>query len=368
MSDVPSFMVNMGETPEELDITSPLREDILKDEETPAAPAAPAEPVTPEPAKTGEEPVTPPQKPEENGGKQPEKEEPAGEDELNKMGDAKKKDLLGNEDPEKKEPEKEPEKPEEKKEPEKTEPEKKEEPKTPEKTPDLTKAVEKASDAVAAAKDTPTEKQTELMKAVKLSQSVPLIFVDNFPKMKEYELEDGSFNVDGYMQAYTKSLIMGIQKSLAGGPLSASVFGILHNAMKEEATTMSAEAERDEKATSILTKLQTDYPRLKTDKDLEEAFDDMLQGVIQKRNGRIAAGEKLEDLKFEDVEKILLRLIGTNSKSQPAPTTPVDDGEKTETLKGGGANLNNGTGKVVPVSEVDQDIDAMMRVKSKSLF
>lgn len=370
MPDVPGFMMNMGDSPQEQEIMSSLKDDILRDEPEPVAPAEPAKPETPEaPAttpETPEAPVTPPAKPNEDV--------PVEDDDIDKMNAAKKPGIMNEDEPENPEKKEEPPaKPEEKPtEPEK-QPEKPTEPAKPEEKQDLTKVVERASEAVVEAKNTPTEKQTELMKAVQLSQSVPLIFVDNFPQMKDFELEDGTFNVDGYMQSYTKSLIMGIQKSLAGGPLSASVFGILHNAMKEEQTELSkqeseaaVEKERTERATNIMNTLQTNYPRLKNDKDLEEAFDDMLGGVMQKRMARIQAGEKLEDMKYEDFEKILLRIIGEASKSKPPSTEIEDDGERAEKLKGG-VTLNGG-GNEQPVDPIDADIDAMMRVKSKSLF
>ena len=356
MNDVPSFMQNMGETQEEQVILAPLKDDILKDPDKTEVPETPPDEKTPEKTPVDEKPEDEKKEPEKEEDKK--KEEPVKDEDIEKMNKTKKPTI---------EEEKKEVKTEEKKTEVKVE-EKKPDEKQTEKKPDaiIEKAIDKATDAIKESKIMPSAKHTELMKAVGLANKVPLIFPEKLPVQKDFWNDDESFNLDGYMKAYTQSLIMGIQKAISGGPLTATVFGLLQKAVSEEQDTARETEEQEAYATGILNKLHENYPVLAKDKDLEETYDSLLQGEIAKRV-KIAERDKKEvkRMEYEDFENVLLKLIGKKTQKNKTGTVAEDDGEKTESLKG---NVTLDGGQSMPKDEIDDDIAGMKRVKEKSIF
>lgn len=230
---------------------------------------------------------------------------------------------------------------------------------------DPTKVIEKTSKQVEDIKNTPSEKQSELQKAVIMAGKFPLAF-PTIPKKEDFTLEDGKFDIEGWGKVFANNIVMSMQQSLTGGPLSAAVFGILMEGFKQEQTEAGQAAEKDSYATGIYTQLVKNYPILGTDKDLEETFDTLLQGEFNKRavlaEKLKAEGKEPSRMEYADFEKLLTKLIGKQKKE----VIEKPDGEKTETLPGG-VNLNAG-GTQLPKDEIDEAISGMMQVKSKVLF
>lgn len=233
-------------------------------------------------------------------------------------------------------------------------------------TPDPVTTVKKVTDGIAElrAGKIPEGGMTEFHKAVQLASQTPLIFPEKLPRREDFTMEDGTFDLDNYMKQYTNSIIMGIQKSITGGPLAAATYGILMEAMKEEGNTLKEDSAREAYANDIMGKLNTAFPRLATDKVFQELVDDTLNGVMLKRQRLIDAGEKLGPMKYEEYEAVVARLIGSGPKPAGGGT-PVDP---IEPPNGGGVALNPGGGDAALIDQDDADISAMQRVKSKSLF
>ena len=357
--DVPGFLQNMGDTPAEQEIMSSLKDDIITDDtitppaDTTVTPPAdtttpPADPTPAPPADTTTPPETPPANPDDKPKE--------GEDVLDAFGEPIKKKEDTTTTPAPTTPPATPPV---------TPPAPITPPAEPQKptTPDPALSIQRAAENIANLNKgaIKPEDVTEFHKAVQLASKTPLIFPENLPKKEDFVLEDGAFDIDGYSKQLIGSVIMAVQKSITGGPLAAATYGILMEAMKEESGAVSKEAELDKYAKDIMGKLETAVPRLKDDKELQELFDDTLNGVMVKRSKLIATGQKLPDMVYEDYEKILTKLIGNGAKPATPPTPP----DPVENLNGG-ITMNDTT--TPSGSEEDSDIDAMLRVKKKSLF
>lgn len=203
-----------------------------------------------------------------------------------------------------------------------------------------------------------SEQRKKLMETVDALKKIPLI-VPNIPDPDNYwDDANKSFNMKAWATDFTRAFSLSIQQSLLGGQLGAAMFGILHDAMREEDDTRSGEIARQRENQSILDKLASHAPVLAKDEKLQARFERAIYGEKAKRTAKAQAEKKdPEPMKYEDYEAILDDLITTTT---PVTTTPPSDPTVTPP---GGPQMGGEGGQ--PASEVDQDIAAMMGAKSK---
>lgn len=180
----------------------------------------------------------------------------------------------------------------------------------------------------------------------------------NKPNIREYTDADGILDVESYMGEYTKNLIVGIQKSILGGPLAAAQFGILQDAMKEESKSRIEANRRDMESEEISEKLYTNFPILKKNKDIEETVSNAIIGakLMRKRQAE-ANGEAEPVFTYEDYEKIVSSILGNGKTINSEQKV-----DKVEKINPSPTFKSNGTRG----SEIDDIIDGMAKVSSKS--
>lgn len=180
----------------------------------------------------------------------------------------------------------------------------------------------------------------------------------NKPNIREYTDADGILDVEAYMGEYTKNLIVGIQKSILGGPLAAAQFGILQDAMKEESKSRIEASQRDAESEEISEKLYTNFPILKKNKEVEETVSNAIIGAkLMRKRQEEAAGKEITQFTYEDYEKIVSSILGTGKTiNQEQKVDKVEKINPSPTFKSNGVKSN----------EIDDIIDGMAKVSSKT--
>jgi len=160
------------------------------------------------------------------------------------------------------------------------------------------------------------------------------------------------------MGEYTKNLIVGIQKSILGGPLAAAQFGILQDAMKEESKSRIEASQRDAESEEISEKLYTNFPILKKNKEVEETVSNAIIGAkLMRKRQEEAAGKEITKFTYEDYEKIVSSILGTGKTiNQEQKVDKVEKINPSPTFKSNGVKSN----------EIDDIIDGMAKVSSKT--
>lgn len=180
----------------------------------------------------------------------------------------------------------------------------------------------------------------------------------NKPNIREYTDADGILDVESYMGEYTKNLIVGIQKSILGGPLAAAQFGILQEAMKEESKSRIEANQKELEAEEISEKLYTNFPILKKNKDIEETVSNAIIGAkLMKKRQAEAIGQEATPFTYEDYEKIVSSILGTSKTvNQEQKIDKVEKINPSPTFKSDGSRGN----------EIDDIIEGMSKVSSKT--
>lgn len=180
----------------------------------------------------------------------------------------------------------------------------------------------------------------------------------NKPNIREYTDADGILDVESYMGEYTKNLIVGIQKSILGGPLAAAQFGILQEAMKEESKSRIEANQKELEAEEISEKLYTNFPILKKNKDVEETVSNAIIGAkLMKKRQAEAIGQEATPFTYEDYEKIVSSILGTGkTANQEQKIDKVEKINPSPTFKPDGSSGN----------EIDDIIEGMSKVSSKT--
>jgi hypothetical protein len=205
------------------------------------------------------------------------------------------------------------------------------------------------------------EDKSDFEKKLEMFKTTPVIQASQ-PSIDKYKLEDGSYDIDSYMNDRERNLVLAIQKSLVGGPLASAQFQILQQAINEESSKRLETSARDEQTTTIQTKLEEKFPRLKSDEQLQDLFASKVYAEKQRRFEEAGKDpNKYEDPTYEDYEKLLGQLIAYVS---PTQTDKKQEEEKTEKLRG--------TPPLTPNSEqkdpVSKDIEEMKEIKGSSKF
>lgn len=202
------------------------------------------------------------------------------------------------------------------------------------------------------------EEQDALAKYVNLAKSTPLVDV-KLPKAESYRYDDGSFDLDSYGRDIVRNTIMAIQQSLIGGQLGSMQFGLLQQAMNEEYRSGIEANQHQEKAAALEQKILTDYPIFKSNQKAADLLERAIYGEAARR-AEIAKreGKEPEPMNEQDFLTLAQTLVENfNIPIAPQADEPADRIPQTPTMQPNGRPR---------VSQVDQDIDAMMKVKTKS--
>lgn len=225
-------------------------------------------------------------------------------------------------------------------------------------TPSSTDAAKKVVETLNPQDDTRKVERAKLMETIETLKKVPLIN-PTIPDPSNYYNEDKTFNVQGYMTDALKNMAIATQQAILGGPIAATLFGMLHDALREEDTARSIETQKAQESVSILNKITDHAPVLKTDAKLQARFERAIWGEKARRASMAKAdGKEPAPMTYEDYEGLIDDLIST-TPSTPAPAPDVTVSPP------GGPTLGGGD---VPQTEVDKDIAGMMGVKNKQLF
>jgi hypothetical protein len=225
--------------------------------------------------------------------------------------------------------------------------------------PTTTDAVKKVVEKLAPKTDAAQTTREKLLETVETLKKIPLISTE-IPDPENYYNDDKTFNLAGYLKDYTKSFSIAIQGALLGGPLSATMFGLIHDALRQEDSERDAQVAVQRESQTILDKLQTAFPVLKTDEKLQTRFERTIYGEKVRREAQAKAeGKELQPMSYENYEELLSDLI---SMVPPASPPPPDNTEQPK----GGPQLSSTTEQ--PPSVIEQDIAGMQAAKNKQLF
>lgn len=200
--------------------------------------------------------------------------------------------------------------------------------------------------------------QDNLSKFTQIAKTQPLVDV-KVPKAENYRFDDGSFDLDSYGRDLVRNTIMAIQQSLVGGQLGAMQFGLLQEAMNQEYQAGMQTSQAQERASTVEKQIYKDYPIFKTNTKAAALLEKAIYGEVARRNSQAqASGKEAEPLKEEEFLAIAKDLVENfNIPVAPATQDPADTPHMTPTMQ------PTGRGKLSPV---EQDIEDMMNVKSKS--
>lgn len=207
-----------------------------------------------------------------------------------------------------------------------------------------------------------TPKSEEAQKRLQALKTTPLV-KPKLPSPEHYYITDDQgnkvFDIASYMQDSIDTLVIGIQQSLVEGPLAAAQFGMIRQAMLEEFSQTTESARIDKEAVETTNKIYSDFPILKTNKQLERLVSRAIDGEVLARQ-RQAAAEKKEyvPLQYNEISGLIAEILGTaapSTPSSPATPDPVERNNPAPAL----------SGRETPVkkSPIDDDIDAMFEHK-----
>lgn len=209
------------------------------------------------------------------------------------------------------------------------------------------------------------DKLDEEIKAILQSPVVDLQIPN--PELYNIEEDDGNggkiqkFDINSFMGDYTRSLLLGIQKEMLGGRLMAAQFGMLQKALGENSQRQLEEAQREEFANSITTKLFEKYPAIKSDEKLQEKLERLIYGEQARRQKAAEMeGKKPEEAKpmeYDDFDALAMEVLAAMPQQPQPPEQP------TEQPKGGAALINKES--TTEDDEILSDIDNMMAAKGK---
>jgi hypothetical protein len=150
------------------------------------------------------------------------------------------------------------------------------------------------------------------------------------PNLEDYTDKEGTVDMNRYMGDYTKALVLGIQSSFLGGPLAAIQFDMIKHGLLDEQGAGIEQANKMQQATDIVTKLQTEFPILKSDSKLESLASRAIRGAkIEKMEQAKAEGKEYVDLTYADYEEIIVSILQNQPKTEKKP-----DEEKIEKMRG----------------------------------
>lgn len=325
----PSFLNNIGDTPEEKDLLEPLLD--TKVEEEPEKPAD----------TTGED--NPPENKVED--KQPEGEKP--------------EDKKEEQPPENKEGEQPPENNPENKEPEK--PVVEEKPityngQTFKNVEDFTKYVDTLKTSIDKNVQ-PNNEDEKFKKTITALKSIPLIKA-TLPSSENYQLEDGKFDIDSYLDDAFNAFAVAIQQNMVGGPMAGVMFGLLKNAFVQETSRVRERDTEEQKIAEIQNNILKDFPILKDNEKLGIKVSRALNGYkIQRMNEATATKKDYVPPTYEELKEIIYEELADVKVETKQTEDPVEKAKAGVVLKDGVTQKK---------SELEQDIEAMYQHKQSS--
>lgn len=326
----PSFLNNVGDTPEEKDLLEPLQDQKVEGE--------PEKPVD----TTGED--TPPENKVED--KKPEDEKP--EDKKEEVSPENKE---GEQPPENKQPEnKEPEKPVVEEKPITYNGQ------TFKNMDDFTKYVDTLKTSI----DKNTQPNTEdekFKKTITALKSIPLIKA-TLPTSENYHLEDGKFDIDSYLEDAFNAFAVAIQQNMVGGPMAGVMFGLLKNAFVQETGKVRERDTEEQKIAEIQNNIIRDFPILKDNEKLGIKVSRALNGYkIQRMNEAQAAKKDYVPPTYEELKEIIYEELADVKVESKPNEDPIEKAKAGTVLK---------DGVVTKKTELEQDIDDMYQHKQSS--
>lgn len=202
------------------------------------------------------------------------------------------------------------------------------------------------------------EQKDKLIEFSELAKTQAMIDV-RVPDPNSYNLDDGKFDLASYMRDYTKALVLGVQQSMVGGKLGALQFGLLQQAMGEEYAQSQSQVEIETKSKAIENKIYTTYPIFKENEDVGLLLEQAIYGEAARRQREAeAAGKEMQPMTEQEYLQIAERIVKNISlKVEPKKQEPADHITASPTLQPTGAPA---------VSQEDKDVEDMMKVRNRS--
>jgi len=196
-------------------------------------------------------------------------------------------------------------------------------------------------------------KPEELTKII----NTPLIPIKRV-RVGDYTDKDGVIDLENYMAEYTKELVLGMQRSFLGGPLAAIQFGMLKDALLGEHSKVITEAQTEQQSSEIVEKLYTEFPILKTNKDLEDVVSKAITGAKFAASQEAKAnGKEAQPFTYDDYVSVITKILGNRTtESSATPEDPVEPVRGQAVL----------TTKSEPKDEMDAILEGMSKAGNKS--
>lgn len=176
------------------------------------------------------------------------------------------------------------------------------------------------------------------------------------PDPSLYNLDDGTFDIQGYLTDALNNYTLSLQKSLVFGELASALYTVLSHSVVDKYSGLKRDIESEKQAEIIASELREVYPQLEKDKEIAELF----QAAVLKRHQ-----DKNGPLTKEDFFEIAKKVVGLKYKTTPKEQ-PVETGGFTGQM---GASEKPET---APKSEQEQAVDELFQTyinkKSSGLF
>jgi len=207
-------------------------------------------------------------------------------------------------------------------------------------------------------KELSKEEADNFTKMVKLAQTQQLVDV-KLPKAESYRLSDGSFDLDGYGRDLVQKTVMGIQQALIGGQLGSLQFGILQQAMNEEFQSGMRASQVEEASSKLEQQIFTEYPIFKTNEKASELLEQAIYGEASRREALAKkAGKEPEPMVEQDFLDIAKKLVENfNIPITKQEEEPADKIHPSPSLQPDGARKLTG---------IDKDIEDMKNIGNKT--
>lgn len=116
----------------------------------------------------------------------------------------------------------------------------------------------------------------------------------DLPKTDGYFNDDGTFDIENYIQDALESYTVNLQKSLVFGELASALYTVLSQSVAEKGKTIKEEIEREKTINQIANEIETYFPQIKEDKDLGELFTALVEKKHQEKQAPLTRDEFIE--------------------------------------------------------------------------